>query len=142
MRFGTTVEIAAETDRVWQVLADVERWPEWTASVRRAERLDDGPLALGSTVRMDQPRLRPAIWLVTELTPGVSFTWHSTSGGVTTAAEHRLTTAADGRVRVELGIRHTGALAPLVGLLAWPLTRRYLRTEAAGLKRRCEYPAG
>lgn len=140
MRFATSVEIGAAPERIWQVLTDVERWPEWTASVRGAQRLDDGPFALGSTVRLDQPRLRPAIWLVTELTPEASFTWASTSGGVTTAGEHRLTPTDNGRVRVELGIRHSGVLAPLVGLLTWPLTRKYMRAEADGLKSRCEQP--
>jgi len=141
MRVSTSVEIGSAPERIWQVLTDVERWPEWTSSMRRVERLDDGPFGLGSTVRIEQPRLRPAVWLVTELTPETSFTWKSTTGGVTTAGEHRLTGEGDNRTRVELSIRHRGALAPLVGLLTWPITRRYLRSEAAGLKRRCEQPA-
>lgn len=138
MRVVASVDIGAAPERVWQVLTDVERWPEWTASVRRAERLDDGRFGLGSTVRIEQPRLRPAVWLVTELTPGTSFTWNSTTAGVTTVAGHRLTALGDGRVRVELTVRHKGGLAPLVGLLTWPISRRYVRTEAVGLKQRCE----
>ena len=26
--FTTTTEIAADTHRVWEILADIERWPE------------------------------------------------------------------------------------------------------------------
>lgn len=141
MRFAASVDIGAAPERVWQVLTDVERWPEWTETMRRVERLDSGPFGLGSTVRIEQPRLRPAIWLVTELTPGASFSWTSTTAGVTSVAGHRLTATGAGRVRVEVSIEMRGVLAPLVGLLAWPLTRGYLRTEAAGLKRRCERPA-
>lgn len=141
MRFAASVDIDATPELVWQVLTDVERWPEWTETMRRVERLDSGPFALGSTVRIEQPRLRPAIWLVTELTPGSSFSWTSTSGGVTTVAGHRLVAAGPDRVRVELTIAQRGVLAPLVGLLAGPTIRRYLRTEAAGLKRRCEQSA-
>lgn len=142
MRFAACVEISAAPERVWQVLTDVERWPEWTATMRRIERLDTGPLALGSSVRIEQPRLRPAIWLVTEMTPGTSFSWTSTTAGVTSVAGHRLTATGAGQVRVEVSIDMRGVLAPLVGLLLWPLTRGYLRTEAAGLKSRCERPAG
>lgn len=140
MRFSASVDIAATPDAVWQVLTDVERWPEWTESVHRVERLDSGPFALGSTARVEQPRLRPAIWLVTDLNPESSFRWASTTGGVTTVAEHRLSTNGNGRVRVDLTIEQSGGLAPLVGLLGWPVIRGYLRTEAAGLKDRCERP--
>jgi uncharacterized protein YndB with AHSA1/START domain len=34
-RFSITAGIPAAPVRVWAVLADVERWPEWTPSVTR-----------------------------------------------------------------------------------------------------------
>jgi hypothetical protein len=46
--FSITADIPAAHDRVWAILADVERWPEWTHSVTRIIRLDPGPLAVGS----------------------------------------------------------------------------------------------
>ncbi|MGS2614463.1 SRPBCC family protein [Micromonospora sp. LZ34] len=138
MRFTAGTEVAAEAGLVWAVLVDVERWPEWTASVRRARRLEPGPLAVGATVRLEQPKLRPAVWRVTELTEGLSFTWVSTAPGVRSRAEHRLVPLPGGRTGLELTVQQSGPLAWPVGWLYGDLTRRYLRLEADGLRRRCE----
>lgn len=138
MRFEADTDIAADVEQVWAVLVDVPRWPEWTASVSRAERGEPGPLAVGATARLTQPKLRPAVWRVTELTEGREFTWVSQTPGVRTRGEHRLLPLPDGRTRVELVIAQSGPLAGLIGWLYGDLLRRYLRLEADGLKRRSE----
>jgi hypothetical protein len=43
-----------------------------------------------------------------------------------------------GGSKVTLWIEQTGLLAPVLALFYKGLTRRYVRTEAEGLKRRCE----
>lgn len=138
MRVETTVDIDAPAERVWEVMADVERWPEWTASVVRAERLDDGPLRLGSRARLKQPRFPPVLWEVTELEPGRSFAWTAKNVGLTSVGRHRVVARRDGGATVTLTLEQEGPLAPLLALLTAKLTRRYVDTEAQGLKRRCE----
>ena len=129
------MDIPAPSDRVWAVIADVERWPEWTPTVTRIRRLDRGPFVVGSRARVQQPKLPPAIWRVTELHEGRSFTWVSRSPGVCVIAEHGVEATGTG-ARATLSIRFTGWLGPLVARLTRRLTERYLALEAQGLSQR------
>ncbi|MGC4805581.1 SRPBCC family protein [Micromonospora sp. DT233] len=138
MRFEASTEIAATAEQVWQVQTDIDRWPEWTHSVRRARRREPGPLAVGSTALLEQPRLRPAVWRVVEVAAPYRFAWVSQTPGVRSHGDHRIVPLPDGRVRVELTLEQRGPLAGPVGWLFGDLTRRYLRMEADGLRRRCE----
>jgi len=137
MIFSVTVEIQASPEIVWNVLRDVERWPEWTPSMKSLRRLDDGPLAVGSRARVRQPKLLPATWRVTELEAGRSFTWVTTMPGVRATAGHRVEPRAGGS-RVTLFLSFAGLFGPLVGRLTRRLTERYIQMEADGLKARCE----
>ena len=88
MEQSTTVEIAAPPERVWEVMADVERWSEWTETVTWVRRLDEGPLRPGSRAKINQPKIPETEYVVTELEPGRSFTWVATGPGVMTTARH------------------------------------------------------
>lgn len=132
-----SVVIAAPPERVWAVLADVERWPERIPTVDSVERLDDGPLAVGSRTRLRQPRLSPAVWTVTELTDGASFTWESKTSGVTVVASHDVEPHPDGS-RLTLALSVSGALAGIGWLMTRSLTTRYVETEAASIKAAAE----
>ncbi len=132
------IDIAAPPSRVWEVWMDLERWPEWTTSMRSLERLDPAPLALGHALRIHQPRVAPLVWRVTELVPGKRFTWESRSLGIHSVATHELEALPGGGARVRLSVRQTGWLAILLRGWLEGLTRRYVALEAAGLKQRCE----
>ncbi len=136
-RFSISIDIGAPPERVWAVVSDVERWPEWTPSVKKVQRLDSGPLGPGSRARVRQPRLLPATWVVTELSRGHSFTWVTASPGVRVTARHSVYAAAAG-TRATLSVAFSGFLAPVVAWLTRRLNNRYLQLEAGGLKRRAE----
>ncbi|KIR65743.1 SRPBCC family protein [Micromonospora harpali] len=138
MRFEAVTEIDADAERVWEVQSDVDRWPEWTASVRRACRLEPGPLTVGSTARLEQPGLRPAVWRVVEVEAPYRFAWVSALPGVRSRGDHRIVPLPGGGVRVELSLDQSGPLAVPVGWRYGGLIRRYLRLEAEGLRRRCQ----
>jgi uncharacterized membrane protein len=135
--FGTAIQISAPPEQVWAVISDIERWPEWTPSVTRIERLDPGPLAVGHRARIRQPRLLPAIWRVTALEPGRGFTWVTQSPGIRATGGHWVERTGDGS-HAHLTLRFEGALAGLVARFFGTLTTRYLALEARGLKERCE----
>lgn len=132
------VEIEAPAEAVWEVLADVERWPEWTASMRSVRRLDGGALHVGSEALVEQPRLRDLTYRVTRLEPASDFTWESRSPGLRVEAGHAITPLGERRSRVKLTVEQSGLMGVLVRPLTAGITRRYLAMETAGLKRRCE----
>lgn len=150
MEQSTEVDIDASPERVWEVMSDVERWPEWTETVTAVTRLDADGLGLGSRVRVEQPRLPPTEYVVTEFDPGHGFTWVATGPGVRTTARHRIEpraaagtgtgTGAGSGARVRLSVEQAGPVGRVMGRLFFRgLTDRYLATEAAGLKARCEH---
>jgi carbon monoxide dehydrogenase subunit G len=59
MNLQRSADIRAEIKSVWGTLMDVERWHEWTGSIDKVERLDDGELgiaaALVSAIRRTSP---------------------------------------------------------------------------------------
>jgi carbon monoxide dehydrogenase subunit G len=132
-----TVTIAAPPDRVWAVVVDVERWPERIPTVDAVERLDAGPLTVGSRTRLQQPRLSAAVWTVTELVDGSSYTWVSSSPGVTVTATHVVEPHSDGS-RLSLALAVSGPLSGIGWLMTRSLSRRYVETEAGSIKRAAE----
>ena len=135
--FHTVIEIDAPTDIVWEVIRDVERWPEWTPTVTSVRRLDTGTLRVGSRARIRQPRLPRADWQVVALEDGRGFSWVTTSPGVRVTAQHWVEARAGGS-RATLSVSFAGLFGSLVGRLTRTLNERYLRLEAEGLKRRSE----
>jgi uncharacterized membrane protein len=137
MRYAHTVEIDAPPAAVWGVIADVERWPEWTPTMRRVQLLDAEALGPGVRARIWQPRVPSNVWQVTEIVPGERFTWESRAIASRTVAGHEV--EADGeRSRVTLSIETRGRLAFLSDWFIGWFSRRWVPQEAAGLKRWCE----
>ena len=120
------------------MLREVELWPEWAPTTTSVRRLDDGPLAVGSRVRVEQPRLPPTVYVVTELEPSRSFTWVASGPGVRATARHLLEDLGPGGTRVTLAVGLAGPVGVVMGRFYRRLTDRYLAAEAAGIKARSE----
>lgn len=135
--YSISVDISAPPDRVWAVMIDGERWAEWTPSVTSIRRLDAGPLRVGSRARIRQPRVPPAVWRVTQLDDGRSFTWVTGSALARATGRHSVEPTTGGS-RATLSISYSGLLGGVVGRLTRDLNDRYLALEARGLKARSE----
>ena len=135
--FNVAVDIDAPPEKVFALLCDVERWPEWTPTMTSVQRLDHGPFAVGSSARILQPKLRPAVWKVTELEDGRNFTWVTSAPGLRMKAGHKVERQGAGS-RVELSFEMSGLIAPVASRLYGALIEKYVTTETQSLKQRCE----
>jgi uncharacterized protein YndB with AHSA1/START domain len=133
--FKTTRHIDAPTQPVWEVLLDVARWPEWTPTIDSIERLDHGPFGVGSRARVRQPRLPRAVWEVTEVVDGRSFTWEANGPGMNTIARHEVVPDAGGS-KLTLSIEQTGPMGAVAAVIWRRLTQRYIELEAESLDQR------
>ncbi len=136
-----SLTIAAPPARVYDAFVDHSRWLEWNPHLRKVAPLSEGPLAEGSKARIAL-KLSPfaGVWEVTEVNPGRSFAWASSSlPGVRLTFDH-IAEAFDGGSVATLRIDIEGPLAFLTPLTGALYTRNLDRSLAA-LKRMLEAEA-
>jgi uncharacterized membrane protein len=133
----SSIIIGAPAAEVWKLTIDVERWPELTPTVRRVQRLDDGPLRMGSRATVEQPAQRHATWTVTRFDPEREFVWATKVLTVTMVGGHRIEPTADG-CRNTLTLELSGFGSGLLERLLRKKLRAALATENAGFKRKAE----
>jgi uncharacterized membrane protein len=137
VKIEVSVDIEAPPDTVWRILSDLERWPTWTPTVKEVRRLNGPSFAVGSILRIRQPKLKTLDWHVSEFQEGRLFTWKARSTGISVVARHVIRPSGRGST-VVLAVDQQGWLDPVVNLFFGALSRRYVELEAQSLKRRCE----
>ena len=134
MRFEESIDIDAPQQRVWDVLSDLEAWPRRIETVDAVELLTPAPVAEGSRILLEQPKLPEGTWDITVWDPPSYFELRQKSGGVTSVAGHRVEVLDEGRSRLTLSIDMRGLLVPIIGPLSKRLVTRYMTIEAQGMK--------
>ncbi|MEO6124379.1 MAG: SRPBCC family protein [Ilumatobacteraceae bacterium] len=129
--------IQAPVEVVWGLTEHVEGWPAISPTMQSVQRLDNGPMRVGSTARVKQPAQRPAVWTVTEFVPDKRFAWTSTVWSVQMKATHELQPVPSG-CRNTLTVEMTGRGSKLLGRLIGGQIRRAITVENLGFKRRAE----
>ena len=138
MHFEQSIDIDAPQQRVWDVLGDLEAWPQRIETVDVVELLTPAPMSKGSRVRLKQPKLPEGTWDITVWDAPSYFEWRQKSGGITSVAGHRVEMLEEDRSRLTLSLDMRGPLIPVIGLFYRGLTNRYMTIEAQGMKRAAE----
>jgi uncharacterized membrane protein len=126
--------IPAPVDVVWRLTTDVSAWPTFMPTVQSLERLDEGPLRVGSSARVKQPAQTAAVWTVTRLEDKREFTWETKRMGIRMTGRHLLSPTADG-TRNTLVLDVTGRGAGLFGALFGGAIRRSIKAENEAIQR-------
>lgn len=136
-----SLTIDAPPARVYEAFADFGRWLEWNPHLRKVTPLCEGPLVEGCTARIALKLSPfPTVWEVTEVNPGRSFAWASSSiPGVRLVFDH-IAEEFDGATIATLRVDVEGPLAFLT-----PITGAFyehnLSRSLAALKRMLEAEA-
>jgi len=138
MRYETSRTTAAHPSGLWEVLSDVERWPDRIEVYEEVRRAESGPWKVGESAHVKQRGLAAGDWTVTELDEGRVFAWESRQPGVRTVGRHVVTGTPGGGSRLTLQLEQTGWLAGFVGLLLGRKVRSYVDLECIRL---CEAAA-
>ena len=138
MHFEQSIDIDARQQRVWEVLSDLEAWPQRIETVDVVALLTPAPVGEGSRVRLKQPKLPEGIWDITVWDAPSYFEWTQKAGGITSVAGHRIEVIGEGRARLTLTLDMRGFLIPVMLLFYKGLTDRYMNLEAEGMKRAAE----
>jgi hypothetical protein len=113
--FSTRIDIQAPPDKIWQILTDLPRWPQWNSTVERTV----GNIERGSkvTVFVKQSPGRAFPLRVTELDAPHRMVW---AGGMpfglfTGTRVYELAVPVTGEASFSMREDYTGVLAGLIG---------------------------
>ena len=127
--------IAAPAERVYAAYLDFATWSAWVPHFHELTPLQDGELALGHRARVrERFSIVPTVWEVTELAPGRSFAWtSSTLPGLRLTVDHVAEANGVGALAT-LALHVEGPLAPVAGPVAVRLSRRTFDRSLVALR--------
>lgn len=141
------IVIDAPAARVWDLTVGIESWPALTPTMTRVERLDEGPLAPGSTARIKQPRQRPRVWTVARCDPPTdtatgTFEWGTRLAWLTLTATHLVEPVDADTTRNTATVRLEGRAAGLASRLLGRPIGRAIAAENRGFATAAEGATG
>ena len=137
MRFEADIRIKATPEAIWDAVADPETWTNWTKAVYRVKKTSDGPVGVGS-------RLRITIWCImpirlhmtiTEIVPGQRVAMEGKALIAKLSRYYELK-PDDRCTKAIVGGEAAGPLAPLTWLFGQVLSKEIvqdLRVKIEGL---------
>jgi carbon monoxide dehydrogenase subunit G len=113
MRFESSIDINAPVEEVWALVDKLEEWPQWMPSIKKIERLSEGPLAVGSQLSVTAEVSGFAVTLlmtITEFVPQRSVVLEGKALGTELTRFYNLE-PVNGKTKVTVGGDVSGALA-------------------------------
>ena len=95
-------------------------------------------MAQGSRVCLKQPKLPEGTWEVTVWDAPTYFEFRQKARGMTSVAGHRVEALEEQRSRLTLSLDMRGFLIPFIALFSKGMIKRYLTSEAQGMKQASE----
>jgi carbon monoxide dehydrogenase subunit G len=116
MRFESSVDIDAPAERVWGLVDKLEEWHQWMPSIKKIERVSEGPLATGSQLSVTVTISRLTVTLlmtITEFVPSRTVVMQGKALGTNLTRFYNLE-PSNSKTKVTIGGEVSGALAWLV----------------------------
>ena len=113
MRFESSIEIDAPAEKVWALIDKLEEWPQWMPSIKKIERISQGPLAVGSqlSVTAEVSGLTVTLLMtITEFVPERNVVMEGKALGTKLTRFYTLE-PVNGKTKVTIGGDVSGALA-------------------------------
>jgi len=118
MRFSSSVEVNAPVEKVWSLIDKLEEWPQWMQSIKKIERVSEGPLAVGSQLSVTARANRLTVNLlmtISEFVPERSVVMQGRALG-TKLTRFYFLEPVNGKTKVTIG-------GEVSGLLSWMARR-------------------
>ncbi len=113
MRFESSIEINAPVKKVWALIDKLEEWPQWMPSIKKIQRVSNGPLAVGSQLSVTARVSRLTVKLlmtITKFVPERNVVMQGKTLGTNLTRFYNLE-PVDGKTKVTVGGDVSGALA-------------------------------
>ncbi|MFE1249899.1 SRPBCC family protein [Streptomyces sp. NPDC058735] len=141
-----TIDVDCRPEDVYDYVTDSSHMPEWQLSAVSAERLDKGPVGVGSRVRVTRHmgrRVMPQTMEITEYDPPHSWGMRGVDGPVRALVHGEIEPFDEGRrshVTIDVDFEGHGMGKVLVPLVVRPQIRKELPRNERLLKDRLERP--
>jgi carbon monoxide dehydrogenase subunit G len=113
MRFESSIEINAPVKKVWALIDKLEEWPQWMPSIKKIQRVSNGPLGVGSQLSVTARVSRLTVKLlmtITKFVPERNVVMQGKTLGTNLTRFYNLE-PVDGKTKVTVGGDVSGALA-------------------------------
>lgn len=115
MKFSSSVEINAPTNKVWSLVHRLEEWPTWMPSIKKIAKVSEGPLSVDSKLAVTAKVSKLTVNLlmtITEFVPERSVVMQGKALGTKLTRFYSLE-PINGKTKVTIGGEVSGLLACL-----------------------------